>query len=199
MNSNCTRDPHSVFCISCTHLFLFLASPLRDMHLSKQCCLSSLLHPHCCDLPKTPALHCGDPITLNRLQTDTKNTASWANASLSSALITGRGLEENCFSVMTILWAATQQFSFLGPTSLIYPTCCCASFKAGIVCVGCTGENKGFAGIRRLQQTNGSKKLAVAPSDTWSAFNLTEAKWGTGVGGGWRGHCFCAIIFKSLG
>lgn len=103
MNSNCIRDPHSVFCISCTHLFLFLASPLRDMHLSKQCCLRSLLHPHCCDLPKTPALHCGDPITLNRLQTDTKNTASWANASLSSALITGRGLEENCFSVMTIL------------------------------------------------------------------------------------------------
>lgn len=47
------------------------------------------------------------------------------------------------------------------------------------VCVGCTGENKGFAGIRHLQQTNGSKKLGVAPSDTRSAFNLTEAKWGT--------------------
>ena len=63
------------------------------------------------------------------------------------------------------------------------------------VCVGCTQENKGFAGIRPLQQTNGSRKLAVAPSDTWSALNLTGAQGGVG---GWKGRCFRVIIFKSL-
>lgn len=165
---------------------------------SQQPAAPPLLH----DLPKTSALHCSDPITLNRLQTDIKNTALWENASFPSAvhhsvLITGRGLEENWFTLMTILWVATQQFLFFAPTSLIYPACCCVSVKAGSsVCVGCTEENKGFAGIRPLQQTKGSRKLAVAPSDTWSALNLTGAQGGVG---GWKGHCFRVIIFKSLG
>lgn len=121
------------------------------MHLSNRWCLSSLFHS--CDLATTSALHCSDPITLNRLQTGTKNMALWANASLSSdahhsALITGRGLEENCFAVMTILWVATQQFLFFGPTSLIYPTWCCASFKVGSVCVlGVLGKIKDLLGL----------------------------------------------------
>lgn len=33
------------------------------------------------DLPKTLAPHCSDPITVNRSQTNTKNTALWENAS----------------------------------------------------------------------------------------------------------------------
>lgn len=68
--------------------------------------------------------------------------------------------------------------------------------RLAAVCVGCTEENKGFAGIMPLQQTKGSWKLAVAPSDTWSALNLTRALVGVGL---WKGHCFRVIIFKSLG
>ena len=49
------------------------------------------------------------------------------------------------------------------------------------MCVGCAEENNRFAGIRPLQQTNGSKKHVLAPSDTRSAFNLAEAQRGVGV------------------
>lgn len=179
-----------------------MLSNSTDVHLSNHWFLSSLLLLR--DLPKTSALHYSDPITLNRLQTDTKNTDLWENASFPSAvhhsiLIAGCGLQENWFAVMTILWVATRQFffSFLLLHSftrfVVVP-----QFRPSVVCVwvGCTKENKGFAGIRPLQQTNGSKKLAVAPSDTWSAFNLAGAK---GDVGGGRGHCFRVIIFKSLG
>lgn len=105
--------------------------------VSQRSAAPPLLH----DLPKTSALQCSDPITLNRLQTDIKSTALWENASFSSAvhhsiLITARGLEENWFTMMEILWEATQQFLFFAPTSLMYSTCCCASVKTGSsVCV----------------------------------------------------------------
>lgn len=69
-------------------------------------------------------------------------------------------------------------------------------FRLAAVCVGCTEENKGFAGIMPLQQTKGCRKLGVAPSDTSSALNLTAAQAGVGD---WKGHCFRVIIFKSLG
>lgn len=60
-------------------------------------------------------------------------------------------------------------------------------------------KNKGFAGIRTLQQTNSSRKLVVAPSDTWSAFNLTGPQgWVPRVEYGNEYYCFCVIIFKSL-
>lgn len=125
---DCFYSPHVL-----THAFRLQRG--LDMHLSNHCSLSSAAPPLLHDLPKTSALHCGDPITLNRLQTDIENTALWENASFPSAvhhciLITGRGLEENWCTKMTILWAATQQFSFYAPASLIYPTCC-ASVKAG--------------------------------------------------------------------
>lgn len=63
--------------------------------VSQQSAALPLLHD-----PKTSVLHCSDPITLNRPQTDIKNTALWENASFLSAvhhsvLITIRGLEEN--------------------------------------------------------------------------------------------------------
>lgn len=64
------------------------------------------------------------------------------------------------------------------------------------VCVGCTEENKGFAGIMPLQQSKCCSKLGVAPSDTWSGLNLGAAQSGVE---GWRGHCFRVIIFKSPG
>lgn len=69
-------------------------------------------------------------------------------------------------------------------------------FRLAPVCVGCTEEKKGFAGIMSLQQTKDCSKLGVVPSDTWSALNLTTAQGGVWD---WRGHCFRVIIFKSLG
>lgn len=54
---------------------------------------------------------------------------------------------------------------------VVVPPCVSVS-----VCIGCSQENKGFAGIIPLRQTRGCSKLGVAPSDTWSARNLGAAQ-----------------------
>lgn len=181
----------------CRMCFNFSHASVQSLGLPAASCDSPPLLLHV--LPKTSALHCCDPITLSRLQTDTKNITLWENASFPVCcpslyiFITRCGLQENWFAATTAHRVTTQQFALCARPSLTYPTCCCAS---ACVCVGCTEENKGFAGIMPLQQTKGCSKLGVAPSDTWSGLNLGAAQSGVE---GWRGHCFRVIIFKSPG
>lgn len=182
-------------CFAACALTSVMHLPNRLASLQQAAPPPSVLHV----LPKTSALHCCDPITLSRLQTDTKNITLWENASFPVCcpslyiFITCCGLQENWFAATTARRVTTQRFALCARPSLIYPTCCCAS---ACVCVGCTEENKGFAGIMPLQQTKGCSKLGVAPSDTWSGLNLGAAQSGVE---GWRGHCFRVIIFKSPG
>lgn len=60
----------------------------------------------------------------------------------------------------------TQPFLFFASISLITLLVVVSQLSLVYVCVGCTKENKGFARIRSVQPTKGSRKLAVAPSDT---------------------------------
>lgn len=161
-----------------------------DMHLSNHWSLSSLLHPHCFMTSLKPLPSITVILLLWTGCRQTPRTQPYGKCVIPVCcasfyfdywLWIRRKLirhDDNPLSSNTAVFIFTR-------TSLIYPTSSCGSVKAGSsVCVGCTKENSGFAGIRPLQQTNGSKKLAVAPSDTWSAFNLTGAQVGVGVGKG---------------
>lgn len=94
------------------------------------------------DLPKTSTLDSSDPITLSRLQTDTKNSTLWENASSSSAvrrsvLITDHGLYGNWFELMTILWVAsnTAVFSSALPLRSFTLLVVVALRRLAVVCV----------------------------------------------------------------
>lgn len=101
--SAATSDAHVFFVLllspSCTALTSVVHLSNRLASTQQAAPPPSVLHV----LPKTSALHCCDPITLSRLQTDTKNITLWENASLPVCcpslyiFITCCGLQENWF------------------------------------------------------------------------------------------------------
>lgn len=141
--------------------------------------------PHCAWLSNPPGTsvlgHC-DPITLSRLQYNIKNTTLQANASSSVCCLL------LCFHYLP--WIPRKlihhnDLMLVGRGSSLHSALGLRSFAPLVavpqcvrtyMCVGCSRENKGFAGIIPLQQTKGCSKLGVAPSDTWSARNLGAAQ-----------------------
>ncbi len=106
------------------------------MHLSNHWSLSGLLHPHGFMTSLKP-LPCTAVILLHWTGQDRHQEHSLMGecvipvCSMSLFLINGCGLKENWMPWRQSFEGQHSSFLFFAPTSLIYPTCRCASSKAG--------------------------------------------------------------------